>query len=104
MKSWGVTQNHMFDLTLCLSIINVSIDVDLAINGALIPAGDGGGIQTQNQNRKLNSEREGSHFLDCSEGSVQDDRETCDISAAGFLEICHQFAYFDLWYLNLNSL
>lgn len=53
--------------------------MDLAINGVLIPAGEGGGIPTQNHNRKLNSEREGSHLLNCCEGVGQDDRETCDI-------------------------
>lgn len=53
--------------------------MDLAINGVLILAGEGGGIPMQNHNRKLNSEREESHFLDCSEGVGQDDRGTCDI-------------------------
>lgn len=84
-KELGVTKNHRFDLTLYLNI-NLSYVMDPAINGDFIPAGDGGGNPTQNHNRKLNSEREGSHFLNCSEGSGKDDRETCHISAASFLE------------------
>lgn len=46
--------------------------MDLAIKGVLIPAEEGGGIPTQNHNRKLNSEKQGSHFLNCSEGVGQE--------------------------------